>query len=295
MDEGSFKNICIVGVGLIGGSLGLAFKKAKLCERVIGLGRRYESLKKALERGAIDDFTLSPREAFSQADLIVLATPPSSIPSFFPIIGKEVKESCLVTDVGSVKRRIIKAAERLLPPHIAFVGGHPLAGMEKRGVEWAQADLFQKTIYILIPCSRSTKESIEKMKMVVSAIGACPFILDEETHDLLLAYTSHFPHIIAFALSLLLKRIREKEAVVSYLAAGGFKSITRIAKSPADMWEDIFLENIDNLLVVWKDWEEVMGELRRGLEEGNLRHKLEGAREEREKLDEIDLQKGKGI
>lgn len=295
MDEGSFKTVCIAGVGLIGGSLGLALKKASLCRRIIGLGRRQESLQKALEKGAIDEFTLLPEEAFAKADLIVLATPPSSIPTFFPVIGKKAKEGCLVTDVGSVKKRILKEAEELLPPHIIFVGGHPLAGMEKKGAEWARADLFKDTIYVLSPCSRSTEEGMEKMKLLVSSIGALPLIIDGETHDLLLAYTSHFPHIIAFALSLLLRRIREREERVSCLTATGFKSITRIAKSPADMWEDIFIENKDNLLTAWKEWEEIMEELRKGLVEGNLREKLEEAREERERLDEIDLQKGKGI
>jgi len=295
MDEGSFRTVSIAGVGLIGGSLALALKKARLCQRVIGLGRRWESLRKALERGAIDEFTLSPEEAFSQADLIVLATPPSSIPAFFPIIGKEAKEGCLVTDVGSVKRRIIKEAEEILPPHISFIGGHPIAGMEKRGVEWARDDLFQNSIYILTPCSRSSEEGLEKMKGLVEAIGAYPLIIDAETHDFLLAYTSHFPHIIAFALSLLLKRLREREERASYLAGSGFKSMTRIAKSPEDIWEDIFLENRDNLLLVWEEWEEIMGELKRRLEEGNLRDELKKAREEREKMDEIDLQKSKGI
>ncbi len=295
MDEDSFKSVCIVGVGLIGGSLGLALKKARLCEHIIGLGRRRESLLKALVKGAIDEFTLSPREAFSKADLIILATPPSTIPTFFPLIAREAKEGCLVTDVGSVKRRIIEESEKILPSHIIFVGGHPLAGMEKRGVEWAEADLFLNSIYVLTPCSRSTEEGMEKMKRLVYSIGAHPLIMDADRHDLLLAYTSHFPHLIAFALSLLLGRMREKEEKVSYLAASGFKTMTRIAGSPADMWEEIFKENKDNLLVVWKDWEEVMEEMKRRLGEGNLRDTLEKAREERERLDEIDLQKGKGI
>lgn len=292
MDEGSFKTVCIVGVGLIGGSLGLALKKARLCERIIGLGRREESLGKALARGAIDEFTLSPRSAFAQADLILLATPPSTIPSFFPLIGEEGKEGCLVSDVGSVKRRIIKEAGELLPPHITFIGGHPLAGMEKRGVEWARADLFQNAIYILTPSPRSGEEGMMRMRRLVEAIGARPLIMDAQTHDRLLAYTSHFPHLVAFALSLLLKKAKEREEKVGHLVASGFRSITRIAKSPADIWEEIFLENRDNLLEVWRDWEEVMEELRKALEAGELKDKLEKAREERERLDEVSLQEG---
>jgi len=293
MDEGSFKTVCIVGVGLIGGSLGLALKRAGLCEQVIGLGRRRESLQKALEKGAVDQFTLSPQEAFSQADLIILATPPSTIPTFFPLIGEGGKKGCLVSDVGSVKGRIIKEAEKLLPPHISFIGGHPLAGREKRGVEWARADLFQDTIYILTPSSRSTEEGMGKMKRLVETIGGYPLIMEADRHDLLLAYTSHFPHILAFSLCLLLKRIRDKDERVEHLAASGFRSMTRIAKSAADMWEDILLENRDNLLKVWENWEEVMEEMKKGLEEGNLKEKLEEAREVREKLDEIALSEDK--
>ena len=288
MDEASFKTISIVGVGLIGGSLALAIKKAKIAERIIGLGRRMESLEKALQRGAIDFATLSPEEAFSQADLIVLATTPATIPSFFPQIGRFAKEGCIVTDVGSVKRRIVEEAEKL-PEHIVFVGGHPLAGMEKKGVEWADAELFKNSIYILTPSPRSTEEGMEKLSEMVRTIGAKPLVMDAEKHDLLLSYTSHFPHILAFALSLLFGKLCEREEGARSLVAGGFKSMTRIAKSPADMWDEIFMENKDNILKVWEEWEEVMKEMRKGLVEGKLRDKLEKAKEEREKLDEARL------
>ncbi|MGB9877385.1 MAG: prephenate dehydrogenase [bacterium] len=285
MEEGSFQSVCIVGVGLIGGSLALALKKANLASRIIGLGRRKESLEKALERGAIDEATLSPEDAFSQADLIVLATPPASIPSFFPIISRCAKKGCLVTDVASVKRRIVSSASNL-PPSIEFIGGHPLAGMEKKGVEWAEAELFKNSIYVLTPSPRSTKEGIGKLLGMVEAIGAKPLIMDAETHDLLLAYTSHFPHILAYALSLLFKKLRERREISRFLVAGGFKSMTRIAKSPPDMWEEIFLENKDNLFLVWEEWEKIMEEMRECLEEGRLREVLEEAKKEREKIDE---------
>jgi len=288
MDEASFKTVSIVGVGLIGGSLALAIKKAKIAEKIIGLGRRMESLEKALQRGVIDFPTLSPEEAFSQADLIVLATTPATIPAFFPQIGRFAKEGCLVTDVGSVKRRIIEESVKL-PEHIVFVGGHPLAGMEKKGVEWADAELFKDSVYILTPSPRSTAEGMRKLSELVRAIGAKPLVMDAERHDLLLSYTSHFPHILAFALSLLFSRLCEREERARSLVAGGFKSMTRIAKSPADMWEEIFIENKDNLLKVWGEWERIMNEMMKGLEEGKLREILERAKEEREKLDEACL------
>ena len=245
-------------------------------------------MEKALQKGAIDFATLSPEEAFSEADLIVLATTPATIPAFFPQIGRFAKEGCLVADVASVKRRIVEESKKL-PEHIIFVGGHPLAGMEKKGVEWADAELFKDSIYILTPSPRSTEEGMRKLSELIRAIGAKPLIMDAEKHDLFLSYTSHFPHILAFALSLLLSKLCEKDEVARSLVAGGFKSMTRIAKSPADMWEEIFIENKDNLLKVWEEWEEVMEEMRKGLEEGNLKEKLEKAKREREKLDEACL------
>ncbi|MBC7328338.1 prephenate dehydrogenase/arogenate dehydrogenase family protein [bacterium] len=305
MDEGSFKKVCIIGVGLIGGSLALALKKAGLCEHVIGLGRRLESLRKALELAVVDEIallnpegereTLSPREAISQADLIVLATPPSTIPAFFPLIAENAKDDCLVTDVGSVKRRIIQEAERVLPQRLCFIGGHPLAGMEKRGVDWSNADLFERTVYVLTPCLLSNPEGMKKMRALVVSIGAVPLILDAETHDYLLAYTSHFPHIVAFALSLLLQKAGEKNDRAYCLAASGFRSVTRIAKSPPDIWEEIFLENRENLLKIWEEWEEIMDDMKKRLIEGNMKEELEKAKRGREFLDEITLQEGKGI
>ncbi len=290
--EVPFENICIVGVGLIGGSLGLALKEAYPSCRIIGVGRQEASLRKALERKVVDEVSLSLQDVVDRVDLVVLATPPSAVPSFLSLIGEKGREGLVVSDVVSIKRKIIEEAERVLPHHIVFIGGHPLAGSEKRGVEHAQGEIFRNALYILVPSRLSTEEGMEKMKKLIRDIGAIPYVLSASEHDHLLAYTSHFPHVVAFCLSLLLKRGEGKDGRVGRLLAGGFKSTTRIAKSPPDLWMEILWENRDNLLPLFQEWEELVGDFKKALQESPemLLRLLTEAKEERERIDEVPLQ-----
>lgn len=227
---------------MIGGSLGMAIKKNKLCPSVIGFARKKKTIKQALKLKAIDKGTLDLKEAVKNADLIVLATSAQMIVTLALQIVKLVKQDCIITDVGSSKLEIVSSIEKKLPKNIKFVGGHPLAGSEKKGVEFSCPDIFKKSLCILTPTSKTQKEALRKIKKLWISLGANVKIMSAQEHDRVLAYISHLPHIIAFSL------IQSIPEGFLKLSPRGLKDMTRIASSDPILWRDIFSSNKTQVL-----------------------------------------------
>lgn len=252
--------VAIIGVGLIGGSLGLALKKRNLIEEVVGIGRRQESLDKALQVGAVDRTTLRLKEGVKDVDLVVVATPVGLIPEMVKGMNRALSPGTIITDVGSTKEKIVEEVDRFLPEGISFVGGHPLAGSEKRGVEEAQADLFENSVCVLTPGEKTSSKIVEIVKSLWESVGAKVLVMKPEEHDFLIAATSHLPHLIATTLVNLVSDLKGKDERLLSLMASGFKDTTRIAASPPKLWRDICLSNRSNLTEMIDRFKELLEE-----------------------------------
>ncbi len=233
-----FNKVAIVGVGLIGGSLALAIKKKKLANEIIGVSRHKKTLLLAKKRGVIDSGSLDIN-AVSEADLVILSAPVGAILKLAPLISKVIKPDCIVCDVGSTKQEIVAALDKLF---FYYVGAHPLAGSEKRGVLYSKADIFKGSLCILTPTGKTNAQAFLKIKKLWGSVGAKISCLSSVVHDKVVSFISHLPHIAAFSLS--------RAVPQEYLkfASTGFKDTTRIAVSDTEVWSDIFLSNQQNIL-----------------------------------------------
>jgi prephenate dehydrogenase len=237
MKKVMFDKICIIGVGLIGGSIGLASKKKKLAKLVVGLSRHQSSLDKAIKKKAIDEGCLELDQAVKDADLIIIAVPVSAFKDVLIKIKPFLKEGCIVSEVTSTKVEIIKLADKILPKGIKFVATHPMAGSEKRGVEFAKGDLFKDSTLIITPTSKTDKASKNKISCFWRKLGAKVISISPKRHDQITASISHLPHAIAVAL---MNTVKNNDL---QFAAGGFKDVSRIAQSPEAIWQSIFETN----------------------------------------------------
>lgn len=274
--------VAIIGVGLIGGSLGLAHKEKKIVKRAIGIGRREESLKIALKRNEVDEVTTDLVSGVKDTALVVIATPLELTVEIFNKIIPHLKEGCVVTDVGSVKGPILKRID-----YPFFIGGHPLAGSEQRGPQSAMADLFKEATVVLTPVKKTDEKALTLVKSMWQDIGTKVLFLSPEVHDELVAFTSHLPHILATSLTNLIAGLAEKEERVLSLMGEGFRDTTRIAASPPSMWKEICLSNREGVLSAIKWFKKILSEIEETLSKGEgdkLLHKFEQARETRNKL-----------
>jgi len=274
--------VAIIGVGLIGGSLGLALKEKRIAKRIIGVGRREESLKIALEKKEVDEVTTDLAFGVKDADLVVIATPLELTVETFKKIIPHLKKRCVATDVGSVKGSILKRID-----HPLFIGGHPLAGSEKRGPQSARADLFKEATIVLTPVEKTDEKALALVKSMWQDLGAKVLFLPPEVHDELVAFTSHLPHILATSLTNLIAALAEKEEKVLSLMGEGFRDTTRIAASPPNMWQEICLANREEISKAIKRFKEILSEMEEALskeEKDKLLHKFEKAKETRDKL-----------
>ncbi|PCI16663.1 MAG: prephenate dehydrogenase [Piscirickettsiaceae bacterium] len=244
-----FNKMCIIGVGLIGGSIARASRKNKLCKSIVGVGRHLENLEKAVELGVIDSYTTDIERAVIGADLVVVCTPVGSFTDVFTSLKLNWSEDCLYTDVGSTKGSVVNALQQVfaeLPAN--FVLAHPIAGSENNGVEASIDSLFSAKRTIITPIGSVTNDSaIQQCKKWWEGMGASVTEMTVEHHDEVLAATSHLPHVIAFALVELLRNKEDKKDILKY-AAGGFKDFTRIASSDPDMWADICMANANQIV-----------------------------------------------
>ncbi len=248
------KRLSIIGVGLLGGSLGLAAKKRITDCHITGYGHRDLTLAKAVEAGAIDDATQDLAAAVSEADCIILCTPVGLFEQLLLQMAPALKAGAIVTDVGSTKRSAVNLAQKFLPPTVNFVGSHPMAGSEKRGVEFARADLFEGSVCITTPVSQTNPQALEMIENLWQTLGMRVIRLSPDEHDRRVAMVSHLPHAVAAALV----GIQDDETLE--LAGKGFADATRIAAGDAVLWRDIFLDNADQLRAG-------IGQLRRQLDQ----------------------------
>jgi prephenate dehydrogenase len=234
--------VTIVGLGLIGGSLGLALREKGLCRRVYGVARRAEQINEALMRGAIDAGSTDLAQGVCDADWIVLAAPVCTILRLIPEVGALAKPGAVLWDVGSTKQEIVAAMEQL-PSTIEAVGGHPMCGKETPGLEAAEATLFQGATFVLTPLSRTSAHTLRCAERVVEAIGARPMTIAAREHDRLAATISHLPYLLSVGLVAVAQKVAAGDGRVWSLAAGGFRDTSRVAASEIQMMSDILLTN----------------------------------------------------
>ncbi len=247
-NKSELKNISIIGTGLIGGSLGLALKANNPELSINGWDNRH-SMKRAVDKGAIDIAASSLEDAVSDSDLVIIATPLKSIPVVLEDIRNLVKAECLVSDLGSVKTIIQAHANSVLPENVLFLGGHPMAGSEKSGVAHADSLLFENATYVLCP-SREKDLDDPRIKDFISLLestGARILVMNAEEHDRIAAAVSHIPQLLSVELVNRLKAKGVNTDLARKLAAGGFRDMTRIASSPFRIWSDILSENRTNV------------------------------------------------
>ena len=239
--------LCIVGLGMIGGSLAGALKKAGYEGSITALVRSPETGQRGVELGFIDSFSTKPEEIIPDADIVMLAVPMLSMHAQMLSIKPYLKNQAIVTDAGSVKGPFIKDALSVLGSLQRVVPGHPIAGREKTGVDAADVDLYHERKVLLTPTEDVDRDAIEAVKTLWGMTGATVELLTPEQHDRVLAATSHLPHVLAFALVDTLATQQEAEEIFRY-AAGGFRDFSRIASSDAVMWRDVCITNKDAIL-----------------------------------------------
>lgn len=284
-----FNQAAIIGVGLIGGSLGMILRRKGLASRVIGVGRRIENLKTAVELGAIDRYVVDPKDGVKDADLVVLATPVDTYDRHLKEWASCLKSGTIVTDVGSIKGGLVEQSERAMPAGVHFVGGHPIAGKEKTGVAAGSDQLFAGARCILTPTKWTNQQALEQVRIMWQEAGSIVLTMDPHLHDKILGAVSHLPHVAAFALMNALIDIRAQVPALDLAghSGGGLRDTTRIAASSPEMWRDIFLWNRDNLVAFIEAYERSLGELKRLIRTGDaagIEKALERAKQEREKF-----------
>ncbi len=255
--------LTIIGVGLLGGSIGLAAKRRGVAERVLGTGRNQAGLDRARALGAIDAGTLDLAAAVRQAEVAVFCTPVDRIAEQVLETAPGCRPGTLLTDVGSTKEIIVNRLEGRLPPGVAFVGSHPLAGSEKRGPEFADPELFQDRLTVVTPTPRTDPATLEKIAAFWRALGARVRTMDPKEHDDALAVTSHLPHLVAAALAGLLPPHLQD------LTATGFRDTTRVAAGDPSLWTAIFSQNRPAVLSALDEFQKHLAQFRRALETDN--------------------------
>jgi prephenate dehydrogenase len=284
-----FKQVTIIGVGLIGGSLGMLLKRDGLADSVVGVGRRIENLKTAVELGAIDRYVLDAKDGVRDADLVILATPVDTYERHLKDWGSSLRAGTIVSDVGSVKGALVEQAEKVLPNTVRFVGAHPIAGKEKTGVAAGSITLFKGARCILTPTQRTDPQALQNIRALWEAAGSIVLTMDPMLHDKVLGAVSHLPHVAAFALINALTEVQQGTPELDLLAysGGGLRDTTRIAASSPEMWRDIFLWNRDNLVAQIEVYEGRLRELKRLIQSGDgpaIEQELDRAKCVREQL-----------
>ncbi len=271
------RRITIWGVGLIGGSLGLALKKNGFHGQRVGLGRNIGRLENALEHDAVDVITTELAEGLRETDLVVLCTPVALVPMFVQQIVASVAtrhQRIVLTDVGSTKSALVDTIEAQLQEQradaLSFIGGHPMAGSHETGVGAARATLFEKATCILTPTENTDADALALIKSLWEFVGAVPHLLAPKTHDLLVGAASHLPHLIASILTNTVANVETEDGQALDFTATGFRDSTRIAAGSPDLWTGIFTQNSDVLLSLIDDIIDNLTEFKTLLQTDNL-------------------------
>lgn len=286
MSEGL--RIGIVGTGLIGASLGLALGRLDDVGEIVGFDRNAGELAEAVTRGAVTRAATSAADAAAGCDVVVLGVPVSAVPAAAAEIASALQPGTILTDVASVKGKVVGALQAAAPEGVHVVGGHPMAGSAETGAAHACADLFVGATYLLTPTTHTDPSAYRRLHGLVAGIGARVLAVSPERHDLLVAVISHLPQLAASTLmNLAAERARDEHAGLLLLAAGGFRDATRVAASNPDLWLDICAENRDAIVAVLDDYGDRIGGLRSvlaGADDDGLRRTLTDARAARRAL-----------
>lgn len=276
--------ICIVGLGLIGGSIGMAVIRRRLALKVYGLVRREESIEEAYRYGVVHTATMDPGEAVSGSEMVIMAVPIGVMEGIAEMIKPFVRKGCVVTDVGSSKRRVVGKLEKIFHPLNPFVGGHPMAGSERRGMSASRPDLFERAVCILTPTGRTDKEAVGRVSELWENLGSRVSLLSPGSHDRIIAAVSHLPHVMAVAL---MNYLGSRRKDVLRYSGSGLRDLTRIAAASPDLWADICMSNKDELSMILEGYITYLSGLREVLEKGDcgkLRRALVRAKELRDRI-----------
>ena len=259
------ETVAILGVGLLGGSIGLALRSRGLCRRVIGVGRRLERLQAAVQRGAVTEISTDLAAAAREAQLIVVCTPVHDVAGFVTDALRDCSPDALVTDVGSTKSRIVAEVEQWRRANLTtgghFVGSHPLAGSEKTGVEYADPDLFVNRAVIVTPTAETPSDSVDAIAVFWRALGGRVRIMTADEHDDSVASISHLPHLVAAVLA------AATPTDLLDLVAGGWRDTTRVASGDVELWRQIFDDNREHVLRRLDHFHSTLADFRRALHE----------------------------
>lgn len=272
-----FKRIAIVGTGLIGGSMALAIKKNRLAREVIGVSRHRKSLLLAKKMGGIDKWS-QDLGIIKGADLVILATPVNTIINLAPKVAKIIGRDSIVSDVGSTKLEIALKLSKIFSN---YVGSHPLAGSEKRGIAHASSAIFKNSLCILTPLKNTNSRALKKVKILWKKMGAGVVLLSPAMHDRILSFTSHLPHIIAFSL------IDSVPGEFLKFASTSFKDATRIAASESELWTDIFFSNQKNILKAARIFKERLLEIESAIRKKDAKSLTRILRQAKNKRDSL--------
>jgi len=265
-EKNLFGTVAIIGIGLIGSSIARGIKKYNIANKVVGYAKTLKTRKKAMDLGYMDQVFDSASDAIQNANLVILCVPVGANRDIMIEISDNLSEGTILTDVGSVKAEVIKQLHDIVPDTVSFVPAHPIAGTEFSGPESGFAELFDNKWCVLTPYEKSRKQDIEKVKNFWERLGMNVDEMSPEYHDLVLAITSHIPHLIAYNIvgtATNLAEITRKE--VTKYAAGGFRDFTRIASSDPIMWRDIFLNNQEAVLEMLDKFSDDLSSLREAI------------------------------
>lgn len=282
----SIRTLGFIGLGLIGGSIVKTVKRIHPNIRIIAMSGHQTTITRAFEEGFIENAQNASITDFADCDYIFLCTPVQQNLTYIEQLKQVIKDSCILTDVGSVKGDIHRAITKLgLDSH--FIGGHPMTGSEKTGFANSTAYLLENTYYIITPATLTDKRYTEEFTDFIRSLGAIPLVLDYDTHDTATAAISHLPHVIAAALVNFVQQADDSEETMKTIAAGGFKDITRIASSSPVMWEEICLENREKLLETLDVYQECLAKIRTKIsssDSAGIRNFFQSAKDYRDSL-----------
>jgi len=278
--------IAIVGLGLMGGSLGLALKQYKVCREVVGLVRRDEAVTQAESLGVVDWATLDPAAALGQADLVIFSTPIRTLIKQLGELAEYCQPNAIITDMGSTKQKVVQAMAKL-PAGLQPLGSHPMCGKETAGMAAAEATLYNNAPWILTPLARTDPVATQLVKKMAEAIGAKTQIIEATRHDNLVATISHLPYTLAATLTLTAGDVAKNDPAVWGVAAGGFRDTSRVAASDVTMMLDILLTNREAVvrrLAEAQTWLDKFAQAVSAGDEPTLRQMMESAAEQRRVL-----------
>ncbi len=266
-----FSKVTIIGLGLIGGSLAWALKRGGKVGQVYGVDIDDGSIDYALREDIIDVGSKDLRDAVNNSDVAVIATYVGMIPKIAKSLGSILSPNTVVTDVGSVKAKVVNEVEGMLPKDVTFVGGHPISGTEHAGIFHSSPELFKGKKCILTPTVNTDDQSLARVRRLWESVGAEVHTMTPDAHDMVFAYVSHLPHAVAYALLSSVASQEGRTLEIFDFGGGGLRDFTRIGESSPEMWGDILVANRENVLKAIEDFKNEIEKIRVAIEEGNLK------------------------